>query len=102
MYWQYTTALAFSVLAVTNPVISSAANAIESLIFGVLQVFSLRPHFGCMPRLDVRLRVLLIWINVLGPDQASASGQTEKSRQRDGTAGLSSATDMYCDCRDGC
>jgi hypothetical protein len=32
-YWQYTTALAFSVLAATNPVISrAAANAIESFI----------------------------------------------------------------------
>jgi hypothetical protein len=31
-YWQYTTALAFSVLAATNPVISSVDNAIESFI----------------------------------------------------------------------
>jgi hypothetical protein len=31
-YWQYTTALACSVLAATNPVISSADNAIESFI----------------------------------------------------------------------
>jgi len=35
MYWQYTTALAFSVLAVTNPVINRAvANAIGSFILG--------------------------------------------------------------------
>jgi len=31
-YWQYTTALACSVLAATNPIISSADNAIESFI----------------------------------------------------------------------
>jgi hypothetical protein len=31
-YWQYTTALACSVLAATNPVISNADNAIESFI----------------------------------------------------------------------
>jgi hypothetical protein len=31
-YWQYTTALACSVLAATNPVISSADSAIESFI----------------------------------------------------------------------
>jgi hypothetical protein len=31
-YWQYTTALAFSVLAATKPVISSADNAIESFM----------------------------------------------------------------------
>src|SRR3954447_12277663 len=31
-YWQYTTALAGSVLAATNPVISSADRAIESFI----------------------------------------------------------------------
>jgi len=35
MYWQYTTALAFSALAVTNPAISSADNAIESFIFSL-------------------------------------------------------------------
>jgi hypothetical protein len=33
MYWQYTTALAFSVLAVTNPVINMAdADAIMNFI----------------------------------------------------------------------
>jgi hypothetical protein len=32
MYWQYTTALAGSLLAATNPVISSVDNAIESFI----------------------------------------------------------------------
>jgi hypothetical protein len=32
MYWQYTTALAFSVLAATNPVTSSADNAIKNFI----------------------------------------------------------------------
>jgi hypothetical protein len=31
-YWQYTTALAFSVLAATNPPISKADKAIESFI----------------------------------------------------------------------
>jgi hypothetical protein len=38
MYWQYTTAAAFSVLAPTNPAASSAANAIGS--------FMLTPPFG--------------------------------------------------------
>jgi hypothetical protein len=33
MYWQYTTAPAFSVLAATNPVISNADNAIKNFIF---------------------------------------------------------------------
>jgi hypothetical protein len=37
-YWQYTTALAFSVLAATNPVISSADMAIESFILGLLRL----------------------------------------------------------------
>jgi len=32
MYWQYTTAPAFSVLAATNPVISNADNAMDSFI----------------------------------------------------------------------
>jgi hypothetical protein len=74
-YWQYTTAPAFSVLAVMNPVTSSAANAIESFIFGVLQdILIASSHFGGMSRLDVRLRVFLIWINVPGPDQTSAPG----------------------------
>src|SRR5882672_7820252 len=36
-YWQYTTALACSVLAATNPVISSADNAIESFILVLLR-----------------------------------------------------------------
>jgi hypothetical protein len=37
MYWQYTTALACSVVAATNPVISSADdNAIASFIFASL------------------------------------------------------------------
>jgi hypothetical protein len=32
MYWQYTTAPAFSVLAATNPVISKADSAIKNFI----------------------------------------------------------------------
>jgi hypothetical protein len=32
----------------------------------------------------------------------TGSGQTEKSRQRDGTAGLPSTADMFDDCRYGC
>jgi hypothetical protein len=43
MYWQYTTALAFSVLAVTNPAVSSAANAIESFIFASIYVLQMMP-----------------------------------------------------------
>jgi hypothetical protein len=39
-YWQYTTALACSLLAATNPVISSVDNAIESFIlFSSLGMF---------------------------------------------------------------
>jgi hypothetical protein len=42
-YWQYTTALAFSVLAATKPVTSSADKAMESLIL-------VSPIFGSYPR----------------------------------------------------
>jgi hypothetical protein len=49
-YWQYTTALASSVLAATNPVISSADNAIESFI-----VASSIRNLSMVPLSDLRL-----------------------------------------------
>src|SRR5215211_5530567 len=63
-YWQYTTALAFSVLAVTNPVISSAANAIESFIFAsiyALQMIAIErsAHFDLDQTSLVRTKRLL-------------------------------------------
>jgi hypothetical protein len=43
-YWQYTTALAFSVLMTTKPVIRSAvANAIENFILNSVREFKLIP-----------------------------------------------------------
>src|SRR5258705_10799922 len=49
-YWQYTTALACSVFAATNPVISTADNAIESFIMA-----SFGRDLQWVPQSDLRL-----------------------------------------------
>jgi hypothetical protein len=39
--------------------------------------------------------------HIVGQDQHGAKGQTEKSRQRDDTAGLPSTPDIFDACRNG-